>query len=205
MSESYDRRVEQTRPIEKIPEIQVIFDSPSLDEDEDETDPLWVDFDNVENEEEIKTAGPNTYVISPVIEGNLFSDKYINCTGIIGIGRDKGSNSEIAFISHQDPEYFIHKKQEKETFSDDLKTIMLELLSKSKDGTVKFVLFGGNHDQNDPKSKRTLDYNKSKDFLIRIIQETTGITPTVISGPKDGEGDISVTLSTQERKIYIEG
>ncbi|MCX6717290.1 MAG: hypothetical protein NTU76_01265 [Candidatus Taylorbacteria bacterium] len=92
-----------------IPQIKVSAES--LDEDLPDT--LWIDFDYGEDKEKgIKSAGPETYVISPITEQNLFSDKYMNCTGTVGIGRDKISGKEISFISHQDPDYFINKGQE---------------------------------------------------------------------------------------------
>ena len=138
------------------------------------------------------------------IHQNLFSDKYINCTGTVGIGRDKLSGKEIAFISHQDPDYFLNKgAEETEKFSNDLKATLNKLIAKSEDGTVEVALFGGNYDPADSTSKKSVDYKKSIEMLSAIVQECLGHTPVVLNEANHDKGAIDVTVVTQERKIFI--
>ena len=173
--------------------------------DGDLPDTLWIDFDYGEDKEKgIKSAGPETYVISPITEQNLFSDKYLNCTGTVGIGRDKISGKEIAFISHQDPDFFINKGQEEtDIFANDLRTTLDELVSRSEIGTVDVVIFGGNDNPDDLSSKKTTDYLKSIEVLNKIISAVFGHNPTVLSGPNRDGGAIDITVLTKERKVFI--
>ena len=183
-----------------IPRIQVQTESP---EDEPEN-VMWIDFQSGDDAEGVKSAGVETYVISPITEQDLFSDKYLNCTGVVGIGRDKASGKEIAFISHQDPKYFINKGPEfTGKFVNDLKSTLNELIARSVKDTVEVVIFGGKIDPAKPESKVTIEYQKSKDILNSTAREVIGKDPTVINEPSSTEGAIDVTVITQKRKILI--
>lgn len=168
-------------------------------------DPLWVDFDFGENSEMgVKSSGQQTYVISPVSEQNLFSDKYINCTGTVGFGRDKTTGKEIAFISHQDPEYFLNKgDEETQIFTTDLEATLRDLLSRSVDGTVEVILFGGNDEKDAPKSKKSIDYEKSIKMLSKVVEGCIGRVPVVVRDANHMPGAVDATIITQERKIFI--
>lgn len=199
----------QFNEIPNIPKTELRPDIPQIQtleefSEEDIEDPLWLDFQSGDDAEGIKSAGEETYVISPVTEQNLFSDKYLNCTGVVGIGRDKASGKEIAFISHQDPEYFLNKGPEfTERFESDLKTTLSELLILSEDNTVEVVVFGGNIDSTDPASKKTVDYAQSLGVLNSVIRNVIGREPTVIKEPNNGRGAVDITVLTQTRKIAI--
>jgi|GEM_PF-6085452 len=173
---------------------------------EDIDEPLWVDFDyGADEEKDIKGAELNSYVISPVTEQNLFSDKFINCTATIGIGTDKESGKPIAFISHQDPDYFLHKSQEEtDKFVNDLKDALSELLQRSKDGSVEIGLLGGNKDTEDTESKKNTDYAKSIDLLRDVIESHTGISARVMLEPNQNEGAVDITVVTKDRKVFVE-
>ena len=172
---------------------------------DDVEDATWVDFYGGRDEElGIKSPEGNSYVISSVSEKNLFSDKYQNCTGTVGIGRDKETSKNIAFISHQDPEYFLHKGSEQtEKFANDLKETLNELIDRSEDGTVEVVLFGGNEDIDDPDSKEIIDYYRSIEKLSEIIESCMDQPPTVIEFPSRATGSIQAEVLTQERKIFL--
>ena len=183
-----------------IPKIQIQTESP----EEESEDVLWLDFQSGDDAEGIRSAGVETYAISPVTEQNLFSDKYLNCTGVVGIGRDKVSGKEIAFISHQDPEYFLNKgSEEMERFSNDLKLTLSDLVTKSEEGTIEVVLFGGNDDPIGLESKKSIDYKKSIGMLTELVQSSVGIAPTVLSEANHEGGAVDVTVLTQERKVFV--
>ncbi len=186
--------------IGNVPPIQV--QNESFEDKEGES--MWIDFQSGDDAEGIKSAGMETYVISPVTEKNLFSDKYLNCTGVVGIGKDKLSGKEVAFISHQDPEYFVHKGPEySEKFKNDLKETLNELVARSESGTVEVVIFGGKIDPDNSESKKSVEYVKSIDILNGIIRDSVGRSPAIVSGPIQTEGAVDVTVLTQERKISI--
>ncbi len=185
---------------ESIPKIQIQEEPPSED-----SDALWVDYDSGDDAEVgIKCAGPDTYVISPVVDRDLFSDKYINCTAVVGIGRSKQSGKELAFISHQDPEYFVNGGREKAAkFSTDLRDTLSYLIKHSEEGTVEIVLLGGNIEPADPQAKKSVDYDKSIEILKNIVRDRTGHLPTVLKGPNVNLGGIQISVLTQERKIHV--
>lgn len=177
----------------------------SLDDMDDSERVLWLDFQSGDDAEGVKSAGVETYVISPVSEKNLFSDKYLNCTGTVGIGRDKVSGKEIAFISHQDPDFFLKKGTEgREKFIADLKATLDDLVNRSEENTVEVVIFGGNDDPSDDLSKKSVDYKESVDTLTEIIRDSIGREPTMLGEPNHGDGAIDVTVLTQQRKIVID-
>lgn len=196
--------------IPNLPSEEKVADFPPIEiqwgslEDERE-DTLWIDFLSGDDAEGIKSAGEETYVISPITEQNLFSDKYLNCTGAVGIGRSKASGKEIAFISHQDPKYFIDKGPEySEKFRKDLEETLRALMDQSETGSVEVVIFGGNIDPANAESEKTIEYRKSVDILNSIIRDVTGRDPAVMSEPNPDKGAIDVTVTTQTRKISID-
>ena len=168
-------------------------------------DSLWVDYDFGDDPEKgIISGGPESYVISPVTSENLFSDKYLNCLGTIGIGRDAITGKEIAFISHQDPEFFLNRGPEQtKKFETDFKNIINDLVAQSQEGTIEIILFGGNDTPDDPAAKKSVDYTKSIELLKGFVQETLGFRPTVIQGPNRRGGAIDATVFTAERKIIF--
>jgi len=171
-------------------------------------DPLWVDFRYGEDKEKgIKSDGIETFVISPISERDLFSNEYINCTGIVGIGRDKITGKEIAFLSHQDPDYLLHRKGNPENlkkFVEEFKKTLTELVDRSDEETVEVTLFGGNDDPLDSLPKKTSDYVNVVQILNEATKDIIGYKPTIVMGPNHGEGAIDVTVIVQERKIIIE-
>ena len=193
--------VERTRLRVDIPPIVVQSEHPP----DDLPDTLWLDYDDGEDAEKgIMGAGPDSYVISPISKQNLFSNKYINCTGALGIGQDKISGEQVAFISHQDPEFLLHKGTEASAkFLTDMKATLNDLVTRSEENTVEVVLFGGNDDPMDPASKKTVDYKKSIEMLKRSVQDVLGYEPVIIDGPNHLAGAIDITVSVKERKIFI--
>jgi hypothetical protein len=185
----------------EIPKIEIQMGAPEYEQG----DSLWLDFQSGDDAEGIKSAGVETYVISPVTERDLFSDKYLNCTGVVGIGRDKTSGKEIAFISHQDPEYFLNKgSEETSRFSNDLRMTLNELLTRSEEGTIEVVLVGGNDDPADSESKKTVDYKKSITILTEIVQSILGVAPTIPAEANHEGGAVDVRVFTQDRKVFVD-
>ena len=116
----------------------------------------------------------------------------------------KPSGKNIAFISHQDPEFIVNKsREETDIFKTDLKATLKELLARSETGTVEVVIFGGNDDPSDYASKKSTDYRRSVELLNEIIRDGLGHDPAVLVGPNHGGGSRDVTVITKNRKIYI--
>lgn len=155
---------------------------------------LWFSHANIKN------GGKYSYVISPTDERNKLSHKYVNCTGVVGVGIDKHTGKGISFLSHQDPVYFLGKKEQGEKFAHDLKSSLQELLARSQEGTVDVVVFGGNmvFVKGDCE-----EYRKSIEFLDTVIHEATDMHPVVISGPKKFYGPEAAVFNTQKRQLVL--
>ncbi len=135
----------------------------------------WVDFDGFDPEkytaEGFKHGGPESYLVSPVAERDWFSDHYINCTAVVGVGRDAQSGKEISFLSHQDPRYFVRGDDEqKGKFSQDLAETLKELKARSEEGTVEVSLLGGSYNPSlikheEYRHRRVKDFTRQLDLF----------------------------------------
>ena len=171
---------------------------------------VWVDWHGGDLEalerQGFKHTGPDSYLICPLTEANIFSDKYINCTGVLALGTDKVTGNEIAFLSHQDPKVFKSDNEiMKEKFAIDLKESFAEIRRRSKEGTLDILVLGGNYDRTNPVSVISRDYIDSIQSLGNLIQEELGVNPTVLTGPNIHIGSgTDVTVETQTHKVFIE-
>jgi hypothetical protein len=144
------------------------------------------------------------YVISKVDSKNKFSERFLNCTSVVAIGKDKNTGENISFMSHQNPNQFLKDNSVSKSFKSHLNESLDYILEKSEEGTVDVVLLGGN--KNVDWSEDNIDlnklspqeiynyfenvdqgpfdeYRKSINFLGRNIYEKFGFYPTVLTGP----------------------
>ncbi|KKP80285.1 MAG: hypothetical protein A2271_04380 [Candidatus Moranbacteria bacterium RIFOXYA12_FULL_35_19] len=181
--------------------------------EQNEGDANNVDFENGDldalKEKGFKTAGYGSYLISPIDERDWYSDRYLNCTAVVAIGRDKDTNKDISFLSHQNPEYFIDgNSDEVEFFSRELSKSLEELKTCSQGDTVEVLILGGNFNPSAKEKEGDYQhrhYQQSIEKLSKIIQETLGFDPKVLTGPNNNVGSETVILvETQKRKVWVE-
>lgn len=145
------------------------------------------------------------YVISPVDNTPKTSREYINCTGIIVVGQEVGTNENISFVSHQNPNEFFKSKDNFYALIKALGKRISELKERSEEGTIDVVIVGGNYFSHDGLSRT--DYVKSIELLSFIVQQNLGFQPLVMTGPKTvdsaNEGD-HIFFDTKHRRLYIE-
>ncbi len=157
-----------------------------------------------------KNGGEYSYVISALSESNKASTEYYNCTGVAAVGRDRRTGKNLSILSHQDPRFFLNKK---ENFAKDLVTSLEEMVERSEPGSIDVVIFGGNYtaesqsvlDEHESERTKVHDYRDSIAILSQIINDVVGMDPQVILGPDtsfnvDGTG---VVLDTQKRRLYV--
>ncbi len=213
--EKAELRVDIT-PI-KVELIDLSADSEELEAYRDRRDELnegvttWVDFDGFDPKkyraEGFKDGGMESYLISPVDERDWFSDHYINCTAVVGVGRDAQSGKEISFLSHQDPRYFVRGDDEmRGKFSQDLAETLKELKARSEEGTVEVSLLGGSYNPNLIKHEEYQhdDYKKSIEILREIVHQSLGFDPRVLTGPDSIGPETIIDVETQKRKVWVE-
>jgi len=200
-------KFEGVRLLKDIKPIEIELGEPPEEDEEaeydEEKEPIWIDFEAGPDPEDdaAKHSGPNTYLISPITEKDLFSDKNINCTAVLGIGQDKESGKAVAFVSHQNPAYFLNEQGRKK-FTNDLVSVMKELKDQSALNTIEVVILGGKYDSQNASAKDSTEYKESVVMLSELIRQVFGYDP-IVAAPKLSEGGTDIQVATQERKVWI--
>ena len=168
-----------------------------------------------------------SYVISPIDNFSKISKNYFNCIGFLAVGYKKETKENISFMSHQNPRYFLNKKEQYDSFKKDFESSLIEFKQLCEDKTIDAVVFGGNFNENDYKKEDKSDkkYNKmgevvkkffhSRDKILRMdyirserllnneTKKILGFEPTFIVGPKTETGPDNVYFDNKNRRIYI--
>ncbi|OGI64757.1 hypothetical protein A3H53_00565 [Candidatus Nomurabacteria bacterium RIFCSPLOWO2_02_FULL_40_10] len=124
--------------------------------------------------EDVLTAGPRIYAISPIDNSNKFSGGFGHCMGLIVAGIDKKTGENISFITHQ-PSSF------SEDFTVDLKKRLNEMKERCRQGSVDAIIVGGISNSNELFKKI---YVKTIHFLSKETRQTFGFEPVIVNGPK---------------------
>jgi len=175
-------------------------------------------------EQRMLNSGKETYVISPCDSKNKYSLSYLDCTGVVAVGIDKETGENISFMSHQNPGSFLKEKEIRSKLEDDLTNNINDLLNRCAPGSVDVVVFGGNKDISTKEINENLrpgydniddilndspfgDYEKSIKFLRKWINEKTGFSPVVMTGPNDNfrtnNHSLSVYFDNKNRRLYM--
>ena len=145
--------------------------------------------------EDFKNAGRETYVISPIDGKPKFTEGLYDCTSLVAVGREKGSERELSFLTHQDPKKILVYL--KDSFDMDLKSRLDELKEKCQEGSIDIVISGGQFYRGE-----TGNYQETLKTLTSIVQEIFGFEPLVICGPKNDLSD-DVYFDTEKRRLYV--
>ncbi|MFA5870436.1 MAG: hypothetical protein WC842_00910 [Candidatus Paceibacterota bacterium] len=155
-----------------------------------------------------KNMGDGSFVISPIDSSDKFSQKFLDCTGLVVAGQKKETKENISLLSHQNPAHFLNEEFWKTNFKNDLRQQLQELKKKSVDKTVDVVIVGGNHFLNG-------EYSNSKEYrdnyldsikqLSEVVVEVFNFEPVVITGPKTvrGRQTDDVYYDNEHRRLYI--
>ncbi len=144
----------------------------------------------------MRNSGKQTYVVSECNDKDKYSKRYCNCTGVILVGKDKNSNKQISFMSHQDPWKFLTNK--KEEFTKDIIESIKKIKNETNEKSIDAIIFGGNAGND--------EYKNSIKLLGDIITKELNFEPTVMTGPNmnSWDGPTNVYFDTQNRRLYIE-
>ena len=176
----------------------------------DELRPELVDFfaePHILDSQGIKHAGPMSYAISPATPANKESADYINCIGVVIVGRDKATGKNISLLTHQDPRSFLDKDKEK--FGSDFLESLRDFKSRVEAGTTDAVIVGGNFHEfiNDLTSHTYAeDYVSSVSLIDDLIAKELGIEVSVPVGPDmrfPVFKYVRVIFDTERRRLYI--
>lgn len=176
-----------------------------------------VDF--YENPDELdrkgfKNKGQNSYVISKIDGRDKLSEEYRDCTGLLVVGADKETGENISFLTHQMPEYFLGKSENKNLkFKKDLSKQIEELKKRSQEGTIDAVILGGQYlsaksGRHSPAYKEMYmaEHEDSIKLLAKEVSKSLGFEPVVIVGPKEvseNNAEDDIFFSNSERRLYL--
>lgn len=146
-------------------------------------------------EKGMKNAGRVTYVISQIDSFDKFSREYFDCIGLIAAGKDKITNENISFITHQDPKTFLYEK--KENFIKDLDSSLDELKKRSTEKAIDVVIIGGQYDGYDEH------YVKSIKLLEQRVFKKFGFYPVIAIGPKISDGSDTIFYDNKNRRVFV--
>jgi hypothetical protein len=152
--------------------------------------------------------GIDAWVISPIENSNFSSNEFANCTGAVVVGSEIEAGENIAFMSHQNPDYFLKDKKDK--FIADFQQRLGDMGKRCARGTIDAVLFSGRFAHVKEYKQLGLErsmfiqeYVDSIKLLSEQIYETLGFHPEVIVGPKLSPAYDTVTFDTQNRRLYL--
>ena len=155
---------------------------------------LYESYEFYQDKKDFK-GEPRAYKISPINGKSKFTKKLIDCTSLVAVGREVGSNTELSFLTHQNPDKF--HKSGRFFFEADLNRRLQELKDKCSPGSIDVVITGGHFHRGD-----TDEYQKSLEIIGPVVQGVLGFEPLVIVGPK-GAGEDDVYFNTTNRRLYV--
>ncbi|MCI5050926.1 MAG: hypothetical protein MRY57_01305 [Candidatus Pacebacteria bacterium] len=156
------------------------------------------------NENNIENSGEQTFVISNLNENSKWSANFLNCTGVIAVGKNKETGNSISFITHQDPGRSKFLDEDKGDFNTIFRDRLDTLKELSEEGTIDVVIAGGNYmiaGRNREKFQN--DYQNSIQKLTEMVNEKLGFNPIIASGPKVQEGKDDFVFDTENRRLYL--
>lgn len=160
-----------------------------------------------------KSEGYQTYVVSSVNESPKYSEKYKNCTGVLGVGIDMTTGRNISFLTHQDPRQIMASQRRWLGFLADLRHALSDLRDRADKTSIDIVVFAGDFDfdrtsvvdarSNDGKT-RTDDYHDVVASVGELVRDVLGVDPRVVVGPKEVSNEgVNVIFDTQRRRLFM--
>lgn len=172
-----------------------------------------VDFyasDDEKKQRQQKSAGRQTYVISPVTSKDIVSSDHLNCTGSVFVGRSENGR-QLAFVTHQDPTEVLYENRSR--FADEFGRGLEEFLGRVGRETVAYGLFGGNYfhamtgGTGSKESQATLysEHYVSSIILLADLahQHIPWLEPIVAMGPNLKPSPVHFRFHTQKRKLLV--
>lgn len=144
------------------------------------------------------------YIFSSIGSEDKTSHAYEGCTGIVVVGRDKGTGETISLLTHHDP----RSVRADGTFLVVLKARLTEFQSRVDPDSIDVVIFGGDlrPDLIQPHAltHRIYHYRDTIKRLGSTAEDILKVKAHVIIGPLKTAGDsLSVYFNTKERRLYL--
>lgn len=154
-------------------------------------------------------GGELTYVLSPVDSNDKYSEDYVNCLGIIVVGRNP-ENDNVSFAGHINADVIFSAGLEKK-FSEDFIKHLRVLKERTVPGSVDIVFLGGEYPIKQIKNMAPQSlaeywdkYEKAIKKIRDLILSTQIPEPAIAIGPKvDILQGTSAYFSNHERRLYV--
>lgn len=180
------------------------FKKHSLREENNTTNVDWHQTSEYFKENNLLNSGLQSYVISTIDNKNKFSEGFYDCTSLIVSGLDRSTKKLVSFLSHQNPNEFLFRKQI--NFKKHLEKILSEIKEKCEPNTIDAIIIGGNYL---PTQKPTKSSYSAQKYLgsIKLLSKNTekilGFKPVVINGPKLSSNSDSLYFENDTRRLYF--
>lgn len=176
-------------------------------------DVVVVDFyasEDDKRQRQQKSAGTQTYVISPVTTKDIVSSEHLNCTGSVFVGRGE-SGRQLAFVTHQDPTEVLYENRSR--FAEDFARSLDEFLGSIERDTVAYGFFGGNYFHamtggTGSKSSQATLYSEHYVSSITLLADMAHkhipwLEPVAVVGPNLRPSPVHFRFRTQKRKLEV--
>ncbi len=172
---------------------------------------LFLDYELSQEEMKLRNIlGKEKYfLISPVDQSDKYSRDFNVCYGLVVVGREKDSNKNISFMTHQVPSSLYDEEAQQE-----IESKIKEIQTRSQKGSVDAVIFGGATNYSEDKEFRNMlekDYKKDIKYFSDFLKEQLSFSPIVIShqnqimSERKDEGELyqHIYFDNSKRKLYI--
>lgn len=144
-------------------------------------------------------------VISPCDSNSKFSDAYLNCTGVVGVGISKKTGESVSFLTHHCPQSVIGRYSRR--FRISFQKMLEEFHEEILDNSEQFIIFAGK-DLPDETGKVLAtfseDYAAVRERLSSWIESCFGISPIVIPPNTQRQSSSNVFLDVTQGRLFIE-
>jgi len=148
------------------------------------------------------------WTISTVDNFNKFSEKLLDCTALVVVGKDKTTGENISFISHQNPFEILNDKIGRK-FNIDLKKRLTEIKERCKAGSISATIVAGKYPKKNMASPFATVEEMRKDYLDSIelisneIELTLELKPTIFNGPKFVRNYDNIYFDNEKMRLYL--
>lgn len=133
---------------------------------------------------------PSGDVISGINSMHKRSEGYIICEGIVAIGKKRGEEVNVSFLTHEQPEAYIYN----DDFVQDITSRVGDFASMTEEGTREYAVFTSSNDERSQRSAQK---------LVSLLKGIAGVQPSIVGVPNSGDELSTVFLDTINRRLYI--
>lgn len=154
------------------------------------------------------SAGPSTYVISEIVDADIVSRDFFDCIGSVFVGKEKGTQKQLAFAVHADPSHILELNRTE--FVKDYAAQLDSFIARVEPSSIAYTFLGGKYrheeyeklkDADDAPGAHDQDLQSVMHVRALVLQAAIAmeklphLMPSAIVGPTMYRGPISMRFS----------